>query len=173
MGDSVHWFVVTCASEDEAVRRASRILDWLIERKIVMASSCPNTGLYPPGAQAQGHDSGIEYCGVQLVQERTVFHAGDNGLDGFACPSCRQVAAVEAIAWDDAVDSWFAGQDDVTLSCPACGHASCLHDWQFLPMAWAFGNLGVGFCNWWPDEALSQALLAELGPDVRQVHQHV
>ncbi|MGP0171904.1 hypothetical protein ACSVIJ_08460 [Pseudomonas sp. NCHU5208] len=172
MGDSVHWFVVQCASEDEAQVRASRILNWLIEHKIVVAAPSPNTGLYPPGAGAQGPDPRIEYCGVQLVQERTVFHAGDSGLDGLACPSCRQVSAVEAIAWDDAVGSWFAGQDDVTLSCPACSRASRLHDWQFLPMPWAFGNLGVGFCNWWLDEALTQALLAELGRDVRQVHAH-
>ncbi|WP_322980528.1 hypothetical protein [Pseudomonas sp. C11] len=173
MSDSIHWFVVSCASEKEAQRRAEQMLGWLVERGVVAAQACPSTGLYPPGAAAQGYDSGIEFCGVKLVRERTVFHAGDSGLDGLVCPQCRETAAAEDIAWDDAVGSWFAGQDDVTLSCPACERASSLHDWQFLPMPWAFGNLGLGFCNWWLDEALIQALLKELGVGVCQVHEHL
>ena len=173
MSDSIHWFVVACPSDEQAHARGRALLNWLIERKIVAAQLCPRTGLYLPGDEAQGYDSRIEYCGVQLVRERTVFHAGDSGLDGLACPSCQQVSAAEEIAWDDAVGNWFAGQDDARLTCPLCRQASRLHDWQFLPMPWAFGNLGVGFCNWWPDQALSQALLAELGAGARQVSQHM
>lgn len=149
------------------------MLAWLVERRIVAPEVCPHSGLYPPGASALGHTPGLECCGLRLVQERTVFHTGDSGLDGFACPACQQVTAVEDIAWDEAVGSWFAGQDDVAMSCSACAKASSLHDWQFLPLAWAFGNLGLGFCNWWLDDALTQALLTELGQGARQVHEHV
>ncbi|SUD41593.1 sugar ABC transporter ATPase component [Ectopseudomonas mendocina] len=172
MSDSIHWFVVSCRSDEQARVWGRSLLDWLIERKIVAAQVCPRSGLYLPGDAAQGFDRAIDYCGVQLVQERTVFHAGDSGLEGLACPSCQQVSAADEIAWDEAVGNWFAGQDDATLNCPACQRAGRLHDWQFLPMPWAFGNLGVGFCNWWPDESMIEALLAELGAEARQVRQH-
>jgi hypothetical protein len=172
MGGSIHWFVDIRVSSDEAEQVACRALTWLTERKIVQGF-CGDNGLYRPGASASGDWLDTDSYGLQLVRQRTVFHAGDSGLDGFICPHCRQESSIDVIDWDAAVGDWFEGNDAAAMQCPGCKTSSLLNDWQFLPMAWAFGNLGLGFCDWCLEEDMVQALIDFLGGDLRQVHEHI
>jgi len=172
MGDSFRTIVDPLASLDEAQAMAERVIQHLIERKIVKPERTDRTpgdpGGYPPGENvaealatwtpcSTGVPLSLEeithdllrcgWNGVDAVVGRTVFHNFGAGLDVVRCPVC--LANQEGKNWGDAIGRWFKGDDLASFRCPNCRESSPITEWKFDP-PWAFGNLGFKFWNWPP-----------------------
>jgi hypothetical protein len=168
MGDWFRTVVDRDASADEAARLADSIRDWLITEGIIAAT--PNAGCvlggngYPPGpafAKAvkvpPDHQFlGLVTCGVAIVTCRTVFHAGQFGLNVF-CPQCEARSAGDEL-WNQAVNEWFRAEGPGLLTCAQCGHTEPVAEWAYDP-PWGFGHLGFEFWNWPP---LSRSFVDEV-----------
>ena len=156
MGNTYQDIVVPTARLEDAARLAGNVLKFLIESEIVLPQSTDCTlgskNGYSPGkrfAEAVIETSDVLHSlhanGMDVVIGRTVFHNGGLGLEAMLCPACgaNQVAG----DWGDAVDRWYAGDDNAPLACRACRAESPLTRWVFEP-PWGFANLGFAFWNW-------------------------
>ena len=120
------------ASIDEAHGMAERVIQHLIERRIIKhertdCTPCEQGG-YPPGEnvaevlatwtprstgiplsfeEIMGDLTKCSWNGVDEVVGRTVFHNMGAGLDVVRCPVC--LANQEDKRWGDAIDKWFKG----------------------------------------------------------------
>jgi hypothetical protein len=164
----------------EVERLARRVCEYLAGRNIVAASKrdCVLSAAagYPPGkkyAEACTRPAARGFArlvtnGVAVEVKRTVFDAGENGLE-VACPACRAKVLEADEAWSLAVGAWWEGNDGAAYACRKCRKTAALnaYDGRF---PWAFGSLGFTFWNWPP---LSDAFVAEvakvLGHRVRVV----
>ncbi len=190
MSDSVEWIVDTEATLEEAPALAQRVLAWLVEQHIVQARPAPDQtalGGAPLHLPADGAEPwsiqvmGTLGCGLQIATERTVFHTGDNGLDALQCPQCKTVHPRETVAWSEAVNGWFIGEDD-RLACPTCETAASVTNWVFavedrdgwsFEFDWGFGQLAFGFSNWVIRPELVSEIGHLLGHRVKLVHEHI
>jgi hypothetical protein len=117
MSDNVQWVVDLDASLDEAQVLAARVKDWLLAQSIVSNTTCAERSyrggeLLLPGPNAAvwsvaGDGEFPSMHGFGIVTERTVFHTGDNGIQGLRCPRCAQEHDPDDVAWSDAVGAWF------------------------------------------------------------------
>ncbi|MFT3916838.1 MAG: hypothetical protein QM704_22975 [Anaeromyxobacteraceae bacterium] len=178
MSDSAVTFVPVNLGAAEAPERARAVLAWLVESGVVAAepSACALGGEgHPPGPCASDATGGeppdaLEVNGVELVLGRTVFDAGENGLE-LACGACDARFEPDE-AWYAAVGPWAEGDDGARFACPSCGKAAPLVDWTG-PSPWAFGHLGVRFWNWPPlSKAFAEELSRRLGGRVAVVRTH-
>lgn len=154
MGDSYQTIVDLDATEAEAERLGAKVRDWMLARGIVQPSPAGEGQLEPGPNLAQSIDEPwlaatrsamwTDPDAVRLKEGRTVFFAVGVEL---TCRACGQDVEPEDEAWSKAVDTWYAGDDAVTLSCPRCGHAQRLTEWDG-PYPWAFAHLGFEFWNW-------------------------
>ncbi|EIU7558024.1 hypothetical protein LHV18_18130 [Providencia rettgeri] len=106
---------------------------------------------------------------LTIVTERTVFHAGGNGL-GIYCPQCAKEQSEHSNAWGDTVSDWYEGRPEI-LGCFNCNFTAPLSGWNFDPQ-WAFGNLGFSFHNWDIQDCFIDQLEQVLGSKIITVYQH-
>lgn len=158
MGDTFQDIVVPTARLDDAAWFADDVLKFLIENEIILPQRTDcilgGKGGYPPGkrfeeavVQPSNDVRRLRTNGMDVVIGRTVFHNGGLGVDAVLCPACgaNQVDG----DWADAVDRWYAGDDDAPLACGACRAEIPLTRWVFGP-PWGFASLGFKFWNWPP-----------------------
>jgi hypothetical protein len=147
------------ATAEEADRLATNVLDWLVERKIVLCETpdCVPGGVgYAPGPNytaavtepyAQLHR--LQVNGLNVVTGQTVFFS--MGVDRIACPHCAAllVSHDDEDSWhrfSTSIDDWYADGSGIR-TCEHCGETVGLNDWEWCP-PWAFGHLGFEFWNW-------------------------
>ncbi|MEQ5571637.1 hypothetical protein ABN306_02275 [Providencia huaxiensis] len=106
---------------------------------------------------------------LSIVTERTVFHAGGNGL-GIYCPQCANEQSEQSHAWGDAISDWYEGKAEY-LACFCCDFHAPLSKWRFDPQ-WAFGNLGFSFHNWDIRDDFVDQFEQVLGSQIITVYQH-
>lgn len=181
LSDAIDWVVDVEATLEEAGGLAAEVVDWLVSEGIILRSTRESMwqrgALYEPGPCAEQWSvqviRQVDQCGLEVLCERTVFHTGDNGLQGFRCPKCSAQHEPDALPWSDAVGAWFEAKPDYILTCPACNNGSPIAAWHFLELEWGFGNLGFGFNNWSITERLATAIADVLGHRHRLVHEHI
>lgn len=149
---------------------AQSYLEWLAHKGYVAAPGIEKDAeiLYAPGPALSDHYLGMD-SGLVIVQQRNVFHS-DGGFT-LICPRCGWDNAREGeYAWGDAVDEWFAGNDDASHMCDGCGYEARIVDWPFDP-EWAFAHLGFEFRGW---PSLTRNFIAQaeklVGAPARLVH---
>ena len=171
MGDWFQIIVDRDSTEEEAVSVGEDIVKWLIADGIIDAdmSECllgEDLG-YPPGpdyriATGDGDDHWLTLMtnGMEVITGRTVFWGwGDFVL---VCDKCATRFEPDE-DWGDRVSEWYDRQGPGLISCPQCGHAQSVADWEFDP-PWGFGNLGFQFWNWPPLEpSFIDAVTKKLG----------
>ncbi|MGO2305220.1 MAG: hypothetical protein ACTH5W_11040 [Providencia sp.] len=106
---------------------------------------------------------------LTIVTERTVFHAGGNGL-GLYCPQCTSEQSERSNDWSDTVTDWYEGKPE-SLACINCGFDAPLSSWKFDPQ-WAFGHLGFSFHDWDISDAFIMEFEQTLGSEIIVVYQH-
>jgi hypothetical protein len=132
-----------------------------------------DTIVYRPGPnyrQAAMYDgpAHLHHNWLEIITERTVFHAGDGGL-GVFCIQCSHEQPVHGVL-DEAIMTWWKG-DPETLVCENCGHAAPLSGYKFDPV-FGFGNLGFSFHNWHLYPEFIEAFQKELGRPLTVVIVH-
>lgn len=165
MGDYFQTIVDTEAAREEAGLLASKIILRLAEQGIIEKTlrECVYSGNgmgYPPGPNYRqvvdvpdgccDYTLGLVTNGLGVIIGRTVFHAGQEGLE-LVCPKCGD-RTDGGDRWDDAVGEWHRGKGDALFACPKCGHAEPVTQWPYNP-PWGFGSLGFEFWNWPPLKA--------------------
>jgi hypothetical protein len=165
MGDWFQTIVDIDATPQQAPELAAAVLDWFVERGVVLAerTDCVLGG--------NGHAAGPNYTsavtrpdpslhtlrtnGLQVITERTVFHSSE--VERISCPHCGAAThfTVDSGEPDDAwenmsanIATWYSGGNDAH-SCSACGRTAGLNEWRWDP-PWGFGYLGFTFWNWPP-----------------------
>ena len=134
--------------------KAKEILGWLVSLDIVKPtlSDCvlsSNDG-YPISEGAKKISSepdllpfGVWTSGLEIINERQVFHTGQNGMDELICPSCKQDIANEDWGF---LSEWGDNKSN-NLTCPLCNASTDIHQFNFTPN-WGFSDLGFTFWNW-------------------------
>jgi hypothetical protein len=182
MSDSIDWVVDMEVEPEGSAAQAKKVLDFLLAERIILPTSresmwSRSRPLFNPGPAADKWSiqiyHGVDQCGLEVLQERRVFDAGDNGLDGFRCPSCGSEHSVDDVPWSDAVGAWLEAEPNDQMGCPACGATPSIIDWTFLQCEWGFGNLGFGFNNWRITDRLASVIGEVLGHRFRLVHEHI
>jgi hypothetical protein len=171
MGDWFQTIVDRDASLAEAPALGSAVRDWLIERRVIAANPADcvlgSKGIgYPPGTDFEQVLEAPEAPdrrtrelwtnGFHVTVGRTVFHAGQNGLE-LVCQKCGTRSDGGEL-WGKAVDEWYAAKGPGLLPCSTCGNPEAVTDWTYDP-PWGFGNLGFNFWNW---PRLKTSFVAEL-----------
>ena len=183
MSANVDWIVVLDASLEEAKPLAQKVRDWLMAQQVVSSSapealSWVGNDLLGRGVRAANWDTCppgdlSAQCGMQTIIERRVFHTGDNGIQGFACPICKATHSPDDLPWSNAVEAWYSAEPDDCMQCPACHASPNIVDWTFLTCEWGFGNLAFGFWNGSIDQRLVEQIASITGHRCRLVHEHI
>lgn len=144
----------------DAEPTAARVLTWLIDNRYLEAekSDCVlgAEGGYAPGPRSAeavigGPAVPLSVNGVIICTGRAVYHTWGDGME-LRCPRCGASVEDEPARWDavgDVIGSWMAGGDSVAC-CVLCGGLFDLNEWDWGSNPWAFGELGLTFCNWPP-----------------------
>lgn len=179
MSDNSTSIVPKLTNYPDRLAKAQLIVNWLVSVEAVepVKTDCVlgKAFGYPVGKGADALVDDPKYlpyrlivCGLEVITENTVFHAGANGLDSFICPNCHQ----DILEGDWSLDD-FVENGDPNLTCPLCNQAADLNDYNIEP-TWGFSNLGFIFWNWPP---LKDSFIAEfeqrLGCEVRIVDCHI
>jgi hypothetical protein len=193
MGDRFRTIVDPLATAKEAPALANKVIEYLIERRIILPQVTDCTlgkeGGHPPGenvaeALAEGtmpdtdgkplSSAAIAQkliswgCnGVEAVSGRTIFHNFGAGLQAVRCPLClgNQVD----VKLGEPFARWQRGDDLAPQQCQVCNESSPIVEWLFDP-PWAFGHLGFEFWNWPPlKRRFVQQICDILGHKVRMV----
>lgn len=137
----------------DRVQKAQQVVDWLISLNIIKPDKTDcilsKESGYPIDSKAvdiTDDPNDLPYSlktnGLQVITERTVFDAGEYGLDSFICPQCGE----DIISLEWTLEDYHTHGDTV-MSCPACHKDNSLNDYIIEP-TWAFSNLGFTFWNW-------------------------
>ena len=149
----------------EIVRNS--ILDYLINRKIIRdeKSDCVlnSKGGFPPGKNVSSilideNDNNFKSLwtnGLEIIEERTVFHTGGNGIEKIKCPKCD--SDIIDSDWGNYIDYWYKGKDN-SFECPDCKKRISITNCNFEPN-WGFSDFGLTFWNW-PN--IKESLVREL-----------
>lgn len=179
MSEHVDWIVDLEVGIDGRLEQVKKVLDFLMAEKIVSASRRELGGgrrLIDPGPAAERWSiqvcREVSICGLEVLKKRTVFDAGENGLDGFRCPSCGAEHLSSDLPWSNAVGAWFKEEPDDGMLCPSCQDKPRIAHWTFLECDWALGNLGFGFHNWTIKHELASEIGQVLKHRFKLVHQH-
>lgn len=172
MGDYFQTFVDKEASLSEVDDLSQKVLSWLVDKGIVLStpSNCVLSleGMgYPPGLNFRdvveifirpdpNHPgkqimiiNNLTPNGLEIIKGRTVFHAGQGGME-VICRQCQTTFDHKSLTtWGDAVDEWYKELGAGVIKCPRCGFEESVVEWQYKP-PWGFGNLGFKFWNWPP-----------------------
>ena len=157
--------------------KVKQILKWLVSLDVVKStpSDCilSSSNGYPISEGAKLVTKEPEYLpyelgvnGLEIITERHVFYAGENGLTALICPNCKQDIANED--WDF-LSEWGDNQSN-NITCPLCNVATDIHQFMFLPN-WGFSDLGITFWNWPPlTDKFVEGFRQKLNCDVDLVH---
>jgi len=140
--------------------KAEEIVKWLVEQKAIepTLSDCVSGRAYRllPGL-TQFLEHGDEYFDpdlltleLEVITEKTVFHAGGNGLETITCPACQTCESdpldmQKDSPFLDLVTTWFESESEL-ITCPYCQREISIADFIFEP-AWGFSDLGFSFWN--------------------------
>lgn len=153
--------------------KAKEILDWLISLDIVQPTftDCVlgSTAGYPisKGAKSISLDPellpfGLWTNGLDIITERRIFDAGQNGIDELICPSCGQNIAEDDWSF---FNEWAGGLSN-NLTCSSCLEPREIHEYIFNAQ-WGFSDLGFVFWNWPPfNETFLNDFKRKLGCDI-------
>jgi hypothetical protein len=170
MGDFFQVIVDKNVSVEDAPRLGTQVREWLVARRIIepeLSDSALARPGHRPGPSCkealEQPDSGafldLETNGLAIEVGRTVFFTVGGEL---TCRACGAHVETED-GWGEAVDAWYAGDDDVMFACPECGQPERLTEWSGS-FPWGFGNLGFTFWNWPPLSArFVQEVTKQLG----------
>jgi hypothetical protein len=155
MGDFYQVIVARDVSAEAAPRLATRVRDWLIERRIIEPelSECTlgEPGHRPGSEYALAQETpnpsvlGLSTNGLQIEVGRTVFYNLQPELTCHACAARFEPGD----DYQEAVGAWCEGNDAVTFACPECHHAQRLTKWDG-EAPWGLSHLGFRFWNWPP-----------------------
>jgi len=133
--------------------KAQEIIDWLIEIKAIkpiksdcILSSEPGYAI-DIGAKLLTNESeylpfNLKTNGLEVVTKRSIFDAGENGLDSFVCPKCNEDILYSGLDLQE-----YSENGTSILTCPLCNRASEINQYRIEP-EWGFSNLGFTFWNW-------------------------
>jgi ribosomal protein S27E len=178
MGDTSISIVPQNVNRKQAKKLSDKVVAYLIERKIISPykSDCvlgEESG-YPPGTkykealeESNNHFLELRTNGLQIVDNRQVFYA--NGVDEIKCPNCG-TNNIES-EWGEALDEWVNNTGNDKIKCLGCGHSFSIEEYIFEP-AWAFGELGFTFWNWYGvfKESFLKDIEAVIGCKLKIVH---
>lgn len=158
MGDRNRWIADFDAAAGEAPELARRVLDWLVETRVVG----PEVTDCVLGGDGGGHAPGPAYASAVDHADDRLLDRWPNGLEivtargGYygplpedarvGCPRCAGWLPLELVL--PVVEEWQEGGPD-SLGCPRCGSQGGLNDWRW-PVPCAFTELGFRFWNWPP-----------------------
>lgn len=173
MGDWYQTAADLDADMQSAEATATRLREWMISQKIIVAE--PSDCVLSEGP---GYVPGVNYTlavdkpsqmllklqtnGVAFIAEHSVFYSVGMSDITLVCGSCGK-SFKSNDPWSVAVDEWYANKGPGILRCEHCGAEVPITEWRHDP-PWAFGNVGVKFWNW---PALREEFLIELGKIVR------
>jgi hypothetical protein len=156
------------------------ILDWLIAENIVHA--IPSDCVLSKGqGYAVSNGAGkvvndpkslpfkLITNGLEVITDRRIYHAGQDGLDKVICPECGLDIAEQV---GDYFNGWQSGESD-SIICPGCNTPNDINEYLFTPV-WGFSNLGFTFWNWpvFKDEFI-ETLIQKLNCSVSVVYSHI
>lgn len=177
MSSSIDTVVVPDVELADAAQLGKLVTDHLVQRGIVVPAPDPTTCECqfvegPNASEAARAINRLRYTGLNVVVGRTVFHPGGNGLDTLTCPNCGREVAESKVAWSDALNEWYGGNDSAGLSCPDCNVPSPVTQWRFHP-AWALGCLGFRFEEWFLKDEFVESVSSLLNRRVILVSCHL
>lgn len=182
MSDYSIGFVPKTSNYPNAGTKALEILNWLVSRQIVdpKISDCVLGGgggyRLAEGSMAILQEpehfwtlSKLQIFGLEIVESKTVFDTGENGLDSVICPHCKK----ELFNGDYSfIDDWWS-YDKSAVSCVVSMNNYDINEYLFQP-EWGFSNLGFRFWNVPEfDPTFKTALETRLGYEVKIVYQHL
>lgn len=153
MSDTSTTIVPELLNYPDRYKKAQSIVEWLVAIQAInpVKTNCvlsTDSG-YPIAKGAKSLTHNPEYLpfnlltnGLDVITERTVFDAGENGLDSFICPNCKQDIVAEDWNFDD-----YFQTGNGSLICPLCNQPSDINRFIIEP-GWGFSNLGFTFWNW-------------------------
>lgn len=175
MSFSIDYVVDLEASLDEAPSLAQNVVNSLIRRGIILSTPqvYPDLSEGPRYATGPNVDqvadcTGRFKCGLDIRIGRTLYTAGENGLNALQCPHCDHRHSPDELDWASAVGEWCEQSGLGSLSCQSCGQAASIASWRIDPV-WGFGNLGFEFSEWLLKEEFVTRLSEVLGHRVAWV----
>ncbi len=108
------------------------------EKGYAVSAGAEHVTLYPEDLPFS-----IKSNGLEIVSERYIFTAYQNGIDRLICPNCDQDISGED--WEF-FNEWASGESN-NLTCPKCKIGKEIHEFKFDP-AWGFSDFGFTFWNW-------------------------
>ena len=157
--------IKTEVSEKEKLKQ--EVLNYLISRKIIQEkkNDCTLSSKegFPPGNNVssilinENDNKFIELWtnGLEIIEERTVFHNGGNGIEKILCPNCN--FDIIDSEWGKYIDNWYKGNNG-SFECLNCKEIVSITECNFKPN-WGFSDFGFIFWNW-PD--LKESFIKEL-----------
>jgi hypothetical protein len=160
----------------DAKAKADAVVEMFIRKNIIrpVKTNCVlGNGLgYQPGIGIESiFDAGIAgndisdfmqlaVNGLEVITERTVFDAGQAGLDAVECPVCN-TNIIEG-EWGNFLTEWVE-HGNTTMPCDNCHQLSALNSYKFIAgtTQWGFSNLGFVFWNL-PHLPISRDFLKEI-----------
>src|SRR5688500_190629 len=123
MSMSIESVVDLDAGAEEAADLAKRVTEELLGRGIIVpASERPGcTRHFAAGPHADDVVEAINNnwsTGLNVTTGRTVYDAGENGLETLSCPACGGEVGQAEADWSTVVIEWYRGSGPALLSCP-------------------------------------------------------
>lgn len=158
--------VIPQVAKGDVENLSDKIVNHLVQKGIIQKSLTDCT-LGKPGhapgdnfrLAIEDDDCGLDNLrtnGLEVINERQVFHNGGNGLDEITCPNCN--ANIIESDWGDKLDAWVNETGEDKITCNQCNAVHSVAEYNFKP-TWSFGNLGLTFWNW-PE--LNQKFITEV-----------
>lgn len=151
MSDQSISLVPNLSKYPDREKKASEILDWLINEKII-ENSLSDCTLGGPGYRFMKNAEKIIIGyprigdlvtqGLEISIEKQVYHAGDSGLDSILCPNCKKNTLDEEL---EMISQWFEADSSI-VKCFLCDYESDINDFEFSP-TFGFSNLRFTFWN--------------------------
>jgi hypothetical protein len=174
MGDYFTKIIPSLLEVDDVERKTDTALAWLIEKNIIkpVKTDCvlglgypPNIGIknifdVEPSQNNLASYLQLATNGLEIVTERTVFDAGQAGLDVVECPVCYE-NIIEG-EWGEFLSDWVENGNGI-MACDCCRQQSAINSYRFIAgnTQWGFSNFGLIFWNL-PNPSISRAFLKEM-----------
>ncbi len=157
MGDRHQDIVIKNVENDELDNIAEKVVNYLIEEKIISSKKSDNVlgkdlG-YAPGEHwnlavkypEEEHFLELWTNGLEIRKGRTVFWADGGAFEKIECPKCGENNL--HCEWGELFGQWIENPTSANLECITCKESSSISEYKFEPI-WALSNLGFVFWNW-------------------------
>ncbi len=179
MGDYYSTVVDLEATDENMDASAQIIIDWLVERNIILPdlSSCimsndklgyaPGSNYWYPFADVKEdcHDQHLRLHinGLEVVTKRHVTFDYQGRFDGMICPNCQAInPTTQDAEWGKAVEDWHNYTSEGNIACKQCSFVDRVAKWPHVD-PWFFSHLSFVFWNWPP---FSQRFLDEFSKEI-------